>query len=472
VSPPQTKAKTRRETDPAKGCPRQAGCSILNPMKHKNLLACFAAFICFSGLVSGDSGDSGDQGQSPAQGQIPSASDTAPESQTSPTFRVAIDLITTDVIPRQDTGQFVADLSKGEFEVYEDGVLQNISSMVLVHGGRVYNQLTPPPPPPQEGIILPPARPPSDAAGRVFILFVDDLHLNFRDTGRIRDLFKRISKSVIHEGDLFGILSTGPSSLSIDLTYDRTRIDEAIKKISGSGLKPSEIINGPDGASGPSEVRYRAHVAFSTATDLLKNLEKVNNRRKAVIYVSNGYDFNPFPKSRSGGLESNSPYESRMGSQLLQDDSEGSTRSSDPNAYNGQPFAEGDLVRDLSELARAANRANATLYTIDPRGLIAGQDLDEQVDPVEWQDYLRKSQDSLRVMADLTGGIAVVNSNDFDKALKRIDNETSDYYVLGYYSTNPDPTKRTRKIEVKVSRPDVTVWSRTFYSLRATPSSK
>jgi hypothetical protein len=68
-----------------------------------------------------------------------------------------------------------------------------------------------------------------------------------------------------------------------------------------------------------------------------------------------------------------------------------------------------------------------------------------------------------------TGGIAVVNQNDFDKALKRIDAETSDYYVLGYYSKNPDPLKRTRKIEVKVLREDLNVWSRTSYSLRPTP---
>jgi VWFA-related protein len=79
-------------------------------------------------------------------------------------------------------------------------------------------------------------------------------------------------------------------------------------------------------------------------------------------------------------------------------------------------------------------------------------------------------QDSLRVLAENTGGMAVVNTNDFDRALKRIDNETSDYYVLGYYSKNPDPTRRTRKIEVKVTRPEVTVWSRTSYSLPLPPA--
>ncbi len=95
-------------------------------------------------------------------------------------------------------------------------------------------------------------------------------------------------------------------------------------------------------------------------------------------------------------------------------------------------------------------------------------DLDDNVDMVEWQDSLRKSQDSLRVLAEETGGFAVVNSNDFDRSLKRIDAETSDYYVLGYYSNNPDPLRRNRRIEVKVSRPDVaTVWSRKGYSLKS-----
>jgi hypothetical protein len=65
-----------------------------------------------------------------------------------------------------------------------------------------------------------------------------------------------------------------------------------------------------------------------------------------------------------------------------------------------------------------------------------------------------------------------VTSNDFTKALKRIDAETSDYYVLGYYSTNPDPTVRRRKLEVKTSRSNVEVWSRQSYSLRPPPEPK
>jgi VWFA-related protein len=398
-----------------------------------------------------------------AQAPAPQAPATA--SGQKPTFRVAIDYVTTDVIARNQQDQFVADLTKDEFELYEDGVKQDITGLTLVHGGRVHNLATPPPAAVTDGLVLPVSRPTNDTAGRIFLIIVDDLHLEFRNTGRIRDLFKRISKTLVHEGDMFSIVSTGPSSIAIDPTYDRKVLDESIKKITGNGLKPADIIQGAEGSDGPSEVRYRANVAFSTAHDMLTQMEKINNRRKAVIWVSDGYDFNPFAESRLGE-------DPVFGGRFGQTRDEGrEQQQSNPGSQN--QFSDADLARELSEVTRTANRANATLYTIDPRGLVAGTDLDEQLDPNEYAEYVRKSQDSLRVLAEQTGGIAVVNQNNFEKALKRIDAETSDYYMLGYSSSNPDPLKRTRKLEVKlVNRPGVTVWSRTSYSLRQVPGAE
>jgi VWFA-related protein len=257
---------------------------------------------------------------------------------------------------------------------------------------------------------------------------------------------------------MFGIVSTGTSSISEQLTYDRQVLEASIKKITGGALKPKEIIEGSQGPNGPTELRHRAHVAFSTAYDLMKNLEKVQNRRKAVLYISSGYDFNPF---ETGRLEE----------QARRMHVETSELESDPffrTQQSSQMLAESDLIRELGELTRAANRANATFYTLDPRGLVAGPDVDEEVSTQDWLTYVRETQDSLRVLAEETGGIAVVNQNDFDKALKRIDAETSDYYVLGYYSKNPDPLKRTRRIEVRSTRPGVQVFHRTYWSLRPT----
>src|SRR6202140_3908033 len=242
------------------------------------------------------------QTPAPAPGQLP-----AGQSQT-PTFRVQIDAVTMDVIVKDEGGRFVSDLTKDEFEIYEDGVRQDVASLTVVAGGRATNVLEAPPPAPLEGIILPPIKKVNDTSGRIFLFFVDDLNLQFQGTGRVRELFKKISKQLVHEGDLFGIVSSGPSSISQDMTYDRKRLDEAISKMTGDGLKPSEIINNGNGSEGPTELKYRAHVAFTTMLEGLNNLEKVHNRRKALVWVSEGYDFAPFQKSRLGLLDSNSPF--------------------------------------------------------------------------------------------------------------------------------------------------------------------
>lgn len=382
-------------------------------------------------------------------------------------IRRTFDIISTDVIARDSKGQFIADLKKDDFQVFEDGVKQEVISFLLTHGGRVYNEDRPPPPPPMEGIILPASKPTNDAAGRIWLIFVDDLHLDFKNTGRIKDLFKKIAAELVHEGDMFGIVSTGPSSLAIDLTYDRKRLTEAIDKISGAGLKPNEILDTPLGAEGPAEVRYRAHVAFDTAYGIMKTLEQVHNRRKAFVYVSNGYDFNPFSDTRK---KQDQDKWKEMNPNAGSSDGSNSGDTSDTNPFmrTGNQFSFADLASEISELTREANRANTTIYTIDPRGLVGMPDLDEKVDMVDYQNYITTSQNSLRVLSEQTGGFATINQNDFVKALKRIDAETSDYYVVGYYSSNPDPTQRKRRVEVKVNRPNLELRYRTEYTLKPT----
>jgi VWFA-related protein len=411
--------------------------------------------------------------------------------QANPTFSLQIALVSADVIPRDRSGNFVADLNKGDFAIYEDGVEQDIVSMTLSRGGRILNLLTPPAPPAPEGIVLPaPRRPADDASGRVFAFFIDDLHLSVQSTARIRDLVENMGRALLHDGDLFGIVSSGPSSIAVQMTYDRRRLDQAIDRIVGSELKPSEIINAMSGVEGPTEVRHRAAVAMSTVRQLLANLEKVHDRRKALIYVSDGYDFIPFQASRLGLMDPNSAY---LQNRNLQNQNQAAAQASgpgggppaldnnggsgcaqsalaqpcqDPNIGAqrvGEEFADAALARDLEELTRTANRANATIYTIDPRGMPGIPDIDQPVEPSQWDAYIIKTQQTLRVLALDTGGLPVVNQNDFDAALKRIDAETSDYYVLGYYSKNPDSSRRVHRVDVRVARPGVEVLSRKEY---------
>jgi len=376
-------------------------------------------------------------------------------------FKSGVALITTDIVVRDQSGQFIPDLKIGDFEVLEDGVPQKLVSFSMTHGGRLFNMTSAPSPAKIEGLVLPESRPAAGTSGRVFFVLVDDAHLNFRDTGRVRQLFTQISDELIHDGDLFGIVSTGTSSIAIDPTYDRRRLAEAAQKLAGGALTSTDILSAPSGSQGPAEVRHKAHVAFSTAKDVVAQLEQIHDRRKALIYISNGYDLDPYAKTRAKNEAE------RYGS--LREDVENSDANDPAARPQGNEFAFADLVADLADLTRAAVRANTTIYSIDPRGLVAGPDLDENVDRMEFLDMVRTQQDSLRVLADLTGGLAAVNQNDLTKVLKRIDQETSDYYLIGYESSNPDPTRKRRTIEVKVKRPNAVVWHRPSYTLRPGP---
>jgi VWFA-related protein len=378
-----------------------------------------------------------------------------------PTFTTGITLVTTDVIVRDEKGQFVADLKTEDFEVLEDGQAQEVISFVLVHGGRSYNVAAPPAPAAREGIVLPNTRPATDEAGRVLLIFVDDAHLEALNTHHLRAFLKKAASTLVHDGDLVSLVTTGTSSVSVPLTYDRKMIDAAIEKVTGNGLTFLDITQLSEGPSGPANLRQRAANAFTTAYQTINELERVRNKRKAVIWVSQGYDFNPFEGARRG---TDKVFGGRYGSptrDMIRDEE-------NPFFRSANVFAETDLTAQLQEITRAANRANATLFTVDPRGLVGTTDAGQHIDQEEWTTHVQKTQGSMKTLAENTGGFALLNSNDFGPALKRIDAETSDYYVLGFYSSNRDSGKRVRELDVKVRRPGVKVSSRRFYSLRPT----
>ncbi|MGD9906623.1 MAG: VWA domain-containing protein [Vicinamibacterales bacterium] len=384
-----------------------------------------------------------------------------PDSQ--PTFRSGVTAVTTDVIPRDRDGRFVADLTKDDFTVLEDGVPQTITAFSLVHGGRTFNLLAPPPAQAvPEGFVLPTrTRPVEDIAGRVLVIFVDDVHFEPEYTPHVRRLIEDIERNLLHDGDLVGMVSSGPSNIATGLSYDRKLVAAAATKIRGSGLNSQEIFRSQlDTSQGPADVRNRAQLAFFTAYDLLAEMERIPNKRKALIFISTGYDFDPFAEGRRGT--------DRVMGGRFSEPTRFLTKDQEDNPYFALPrvTADIDLYLYMRELTLTANRANVSVFTVDPRGLAGVVDAGNYVDQSEWRTYLQKTQSTLRFIAEETGGFAVVNVNDFASEFKKIDAATSDYYLIGFTSTNPDPTRRLRRLEVTVGRSDITVAARSAYSLK------
>ena len=271
-------------------------------------------------------------------------------------------------------------------------------------------------------------------------------------TPKVRQLMDTIAENLVHEGDLFGIISTGQSQVSTDLTYDRSLLAAATEHITGGGFNLRDMIIMQQRRN-LGELRWRAHTAFKTARDTLRNLERVKNRRKAFIYISAGYDFNPFEESfgRDAVFEQLS---------ALEEDAITVTEQ------KGSVFSDTDLHAEILELARAAGRASTTFHTLDPRGLMAGGDIEYTgVDSREFSRHVFRTQTSLRTLAELTGGIAIVNRNSFVAGLREIDAESSDYYVVGFNTTRPEVgANLTRRLRIEVNREDARVRARESYT--------
>ena len=145
----------------------------------------------------------------------------------------------------------------------------------------------------------------------------------------------------------------------------------------------------------------------------------------------------------------------------------------DPREQTAAVFGMAELYSELRRVFTAANRNNAAIYTLDPRGLMAGGDIEyEGIDRRELSSHIFRTQSSLRTLAELTGGIAIVNRNSFVAGLREIDAETSDYYVIGFNTNRPElGANLTRRLRIEVNREGADVRARDSYTFdRVAPS--
>jgi VWFA-related protein len=420
--------------------------------------------------------------QNPTQAKTPPTSSTPGQT----VFRATTNYVYNDFKVVDSKGQFVPGLSINDFKVFEDGVEQKPQFFQAVVGGRNFST-------PvslashtasTNGLILPAAPPPVDSSGRIVVVFIDDMHLQTADTPIAKRVLQIMRDTLLHDGDRITIVGTGYSGIdNYPLMYyyahNHARLDEAINKVYGSAMSPEEIVNASQTETGPAGLRYNMDTAFRTAYGVLDQLEKITNQRKAFIYLSTGYDLDPFKDSRLQAQQNGYDHLNKPGASStdsgVNTSTQGNPQLQQSDIY-GNPFStqigefsETDLMREMAELIRAAKRADTAFYTVDPRGLVSSLPPGmTSLTLQEWSDYVQMSTGTLRALAEQTGGIAGVNTNDFKGFFQRVDADFSDYYELGYTSTDIDPMRKTRKIEIKVQRPNVTVLQRRdSYSLHA-----
>ena len=401
----------------------------------------------------------GAQDADPQQTAAPQEAPTAPEADADqqPVFRTDINFVRVDVIVNDDNGEPVTDLTAADFEVFEDGEQQAIEQFRLI---RVDGN--PPPGAPRPREIRSRIDEEIELARddvRLFVFFFDDYHVRLTNSASVKEPLVRFVQTQLRPNDVVGIMY--PLTPVDDITFTRNHdsVVSAIERFEGRKFNYEPRNRAEEQyAHAPSNVveRIRNEVVMGALRGLSTRLGGLREGRKAIIYVSEGLTVMLPPELRtidaSLGPLASPGRRTTTGAVISQ------------REQTAGLFAQAELYSQMREVFTAANRNNAAIYALDPRGLTAFEfDINEAVGLRQDAQSLRVTQDTLRTLADETDGRAIVNRNNLAPGLEQIVRDSSFYYLIGYNST-PAPTDgEFHEISVRLKRGGLDVRARKGY---------
>jgi VWFA-related protein len=125
----------------------------------------------------------------------------------------------------------------------------------------------------------------------------------------------------------------------------------------------------------------------------------------------------------------------------------------------------------IQSIARTANANGITMYTIHAAGLTGGDTFSaEHSQPTSFtvsQAAMSNTTESMHLMADMTGGLASIQTNNYALAFKRIQSDLESYYSLGYRA-GTERVDRQRRIDVRVKNKSYIVRNRETFVEKST----
>ena len=360
-------------------------------------------------------------------------------------FRVTTSLVLVNVVVRDRQGNLVRGMTQNDFELFEDGKPQTIADFGFEDTDAIALEAqnapgasgvagAPPPPPPD------PQSTEEMRNRRIIILFFDFTAMDPEQIDRSVTAAKRFVDKQMAPADLVGLVSLASSMrLDLDLTADRQRIQKVLDGYTsgqGQGFDPGDTgsAEGAAETGGSFTADDTDYNVFNTdrkleaLESLMQTLGGIQ-QKKSIIYFSNGI-------SRSG-IENQAALR-------------GATAMATKTNCSIYPVD----IRGLAALPSGGEAQSASLHGVSAYN---GQASINQFESNA------SSQETLSTLAADTGGKAFLDSNDFGLVFQRVQKDTSAYYVLGFYSTNPAQDGKYRRLQVRVKRPDVKIEFRQGY---------
>ena len=382
-----------------------------------------------------------------------------------PTFSESVEVrvLSLDVDVTDSAGNAVTDLKREDFTLRIGGKPVPIEYFALVNEGAIHapDLATAPP----EQVLATYKKGEEAYVPRNFLVYVDlgylPAGLRNRSLNAIRDLATRLGPNDAMRVIVF---DRTPKVL-VDWTTSKEVVLTALTDIERQGVGMSRLnaqtqtLAMIDGIGrGRRNVNSRVQLARqygqevgAEIEDMIQNMQAELatltplNGKRAFLFLSGGFEYQP--------------------GWIMAQYAGGNIAASGLINLNVR-----DIPTRLTAMIQRANADQVTFYTVDATGLTAEGTPASEGSPstnvlaIEQRPSLQfqarqDRQNGMQQIAVETGGLALLNTNDFRKGLSRIYQQVSTYYTLGVTLSKLGITGY-QKVDVAVSRPGLTVRSR------------
>ena len=371
----------------------------------------------------------------PRQGPAPPPS-ARPVAGGKATIRSSVSLVEIDVQVTNRDGKPVKGLKQAQFSVTEDGKAQKISTFEYNDIERIETAgkgdeapITVP-----LGTVTSPEEIKAVVRDhRMIVLFFDLTSLQAEDLLRSTRAAQKYLQEQMTPADLVGVVAFGNTlKVVTNFTNNHALLTEAIDAlVPGHEAALSQLADAATAANGEAAVTEDTGAAF-TADDGEFNTFNTDRKLAAVEALCEILEGIPGKKSIvqfTGGI----------------------TQTGEENRS------------ELIAATNAANRSNVSIYSVDSRGLLtatpggdattgasSGTAMFSGATVISQSQSRQDSRDTLATLASDTGGRSFFDVGDFGKVFQSVQNDTSGYYLVGYYSSNAANDGAWRRVSVKV----------------------
>ena len=388
------------------------------------------------------------------------------EKRQVPALRVTTRVVQVNVIAQDKKGQPVTELTKDDFVLTDAGREESIRFFSMESSGKIEKAAQTQPSPANTYTNRPEVK--TGAPTSVTVILFDALNTQFSDMAYAKQQILKFLAQV-QPNDRVALYTLG-SQLKVlhDFTNDAAPLVRAVKRFRGEHATQLEAST-PEVADTESDDLnavldlmnqrvadfYTTNRALRTTAALEAIAQHLSNvpGRKNLVWVSGSFPFN---------INFDTP--------MTPDNA-----SLDRRSFHSE----------VERAARALNDANLAIYPVDARGLMtfaafnpdysaaAPSRLGGIGPPSLRAGPPRGNFDTMRRLAELTGGRAFYNTNDIYGSVREAVDDARVTYVVGYYPSHGEWNGKFHEIKVQVKRPGVRLrYRRGYFAVGEQPTNQ